>query len=323
MISLTSRQRDILRILLTSSVSLGAADIARQMNLSPRQVNYSLKGMEYWLSQKNVTLHLRPGVGVELECSPEQAKILSHEIASKSSLQLILSSGQRQQLLALMLLTQDEPLILLNLQQWAEVSRATILKDLEEIEVWVASWALELIRKPNFGIVVEGSEFNHQQALASRMWGEIPFSDPIAEMTHADGLIFYLESDAGLLPIVAQAKQILSAWNNQGVVGQVANAEEQLGGRFTDDAVLHLSLVLAIQAQRVTTSHHLVIEPDTIDWLKNLPVWQVARLISQRLASPSMIGSPGILPGSACNCWQPRGAKSGPEIWIGINPTFF
>ncbi len=163
-----------------------------------------------------------------------------------------------------MLLTRDEPLILLNLQQWAEVSRATILKDLDEIEVWVAGWDLELIRKPNFGIVVEGSEFNRQQALASLAWGEIPFSDPIAEMTHADGLIFYLESDAGLLLIVAQAKQILSAWNTQRVVGQVANAEEQLGGRFTDDAVLHLSLVLAIQAQRVTTGHHLAIDAETI-----------------------------------------------------------
>jgi len=314
MVSLTTRQRDILQILLASSVPLGTADIARQMNLSPRQVNYSLKGMQYWLSQKDIRLHQRPGVGVELECSPEQSKILASEIASKSSLQLILSSGQRQQLLALMLLTQDEPLILLNLQQWAEVSRATILKDLDEIEAWLASWELALIRKPNFGIVVEGKEFCRQQAMAALVWGEIPFSDPIAEMTHTEGLVFDLESDAGLLPIVAQAEQTLSAWNTQRVVGQVANAEEQLGGRFTDDAVLHISLVLAILAQRVTTGHHLEIKQKTIDWLKSLPVWQVARLISMRLVwSPSDDWQDSDIAGIAMHLL----AAERSEIWPG------
>ena len=40
-------------------------------------------------------------------------------------------------------------------------------------------------------------------------------------------------------------------------ISLVAKAEEQLGGRFTDDAVLHLALVFAIMSNRVQSGNHL------------------------------------------------------------------
>lgn len=284
MASLTTRQRDILRILLSTSTPLGAAEIASQMSLSPRQVTYSLVGVRSWLAQQNVALKVTPGVGVELDCSREQSSLLQREITSRSGLQLILTAGQRQQLLALFLLTYNhEPILLQRLQQLAQISRATILKDLDEIDAWLATWGITLVRKPNFGIVVEADELRIQQALAALIWAEVPFSDPIVEMSHADGLAFALKADVDLLAIVAEANQILNQWNIQRVVGQVAYAEEQLGGRFTDDAVLHLSLALAILTQRVQSGRHLAVDESTLAWLKTLPVWQVARMISKRL----------------------------------------
>jgi mannitol operon transcriptional antiterminator len=283
MTALTTRQRDILRILLDTDTPLGTAEIASQMNISARQVNYSLKGVKTWLAQQKIQLKVIPGVGVELVCSPEQTQRLQSEFGSNSNLQLILSAGQRQQLIALILLSSDEPLILSQLQQLARISRATILKDLDEVENWLDSWHMVLVRKPNFGIVVEAGELIRQQALAALMWGDIPFSEPLTEMSHTMGLHFLLESDAGLLPIVDYANDILHSWNTQRVIGQVAYAEEQLGGRFTDDAVLHLTLVFAILTARVQSAHHIAVEEETLNWLQTLPVWPVARMISKRL----------------------------------------
>ncbi len=155
MAALTTRQRDILRILLETSDPLGTAEIATLMNLSPRQVNYSLKGIKNWLAQQKIPLKVTPGVGVMLEASRQQTYQLEHEFGAKSGIQLILSAGQRQQLLTLLLLTAGEPLILVQLQQLAQVSRATTLKDLDEIEAWLVGWGMAVLRKPNFGIQVE------------------------------------------------------------------------------------------------------------------------------------------------------------------------
>ncbi len=315
MVSLTTRQRDILRILLNSSSPLGAADIASQMSLSPRQVTYSLVGVKGWLAQQNISLKATPGVGVELECSPEQSHALQHEISSRSSMQLILSAGQRQQLLSLLLLAHNNgPLHLQQLQQLAQLSRATILKDLDEIEVWLAAWGITLVRKPNFGVVVDAGENKLQQILAALIWAETPFSDPIAEMSYAQGLTFTLAADIDLLPIVAEASKILNKWNTQRVVGQVAYAEEQLGGRFTDDAVLHLSLALAILAYRVQSGRHLEVDESSLAWLKTLPVWMVAKTISKRLGwHPGGKWQPGDIAGIAMQILAaPRS-----EIWPG------
>lgn len=283
MAALTTRQRDILRILLEARAPLGAAEIASQVSLSPRQVNYSLKGIKGWLAQQKIALRVTPGVGVELDCLPEQSAAIQQEIFSKSSLQLILSAGQRQQLLALILLTSDEPVVLLYLEQLALVSRATLLKDLDSIEAWLAGWGISLVRRPNYGILATSSELDRQKALAALAWGETPFEDPLSTMTHTEGLTFALEADAHLLPIVAHANQILAQWNTHRVVSLVTYAEERLGGRFTDDAVLHLSLTLAILTARVQSGRHLEVEPETLAWLKSLPAWEAARTISKRL----------------------------------------
>jgi mannitol operon transcriptional antiterminator len=275
--------------LLETSTPLGAAEIATQMSISPRQVTYSLNGIKSWLAQKNVLLKITPGVGIELERTSAQTSDLQREIASKSGLQLILTPGQRQQQIALLLLSRsDDPILLQRLQHLTQVSRATILKDLDEIEIWLAEWHINLVRKPNFGVMVTAHELTLQQAMAALLWAETPFSDALVEMTYADGLVFSLKADAALLPIVEHTNQTLERLNTQVVLGQVAYAEEQLGGRFTDDAVLHLSLALAILADRVHSGRHLEVDDDGIDsatlaWLKTLPVWRVARTIAKRL----------------------------------------
>jgi len=96
MTALTTRQRDILRILLDTDTPLGTAEIASRMNISARQVNYSLKGVKTWLAQQRIQLKVVPGVGVELVCSPEQTHRLQAEFGSNSNLQLTLSVGHRR-----------------------------------------------------------------------------------------------------------------------------------------------------------------------------------------------------------------------------------
>lgn len=283
MYTLNTRQRDLLQILLDAKTPMGAAEIAAQMQITPRQVSYGLTGLKQWLANRAVTLHVTPGVGVTLDCTPDQFDTLTGELAAETHIQLVLTAEQRRQLLALILLVNDEPFILYQLQQLFQVSRTTVLKDLDGIDAWLSTQNLILEKRPNYGIWINGREQARRQALVAWLWRQTTHSRPLTKMSHTHGLVFKLRDDADLLPIVQKAHQVVRRWDTKRAFGQVAYAEAQLDGRFTDDAVLHLAVILAIQTERVKHTHHLQVDHNTLTWLQSLSVWPVAAKIARRL----------------------------------------
>ena len=285
MITFTTRQREILKILLDVKRPIGSAELANLLHITPRQVNYSMKGVRIWLKQYGQDLNVLPGVGFTVDLTADQTHALFHKINIHSDVQIILSVSQRQQLLALFLLTRTEPVILAQLEQISNVSRMTILKDLDEVDNWLRTQKVTLIRKPHFGIQVSGVEHNCQQALAELLWGETPLSsDPVTEITHSDGLKFNLQGDAHLLPLVGTINRYLSSLPMRRAISLVAKAEEQLGGRFTDDAVLHLALIFAILANQVQNGNHLDVEGKILTSLQSTKIWPIASYVAGRLA---------------------------------------
>ena len=288
MITFTTRQREILKIILDIKRPIGSVELARLLRITPRQVNYSIKGVKVWLKQHGQDLNVLPGVGFSVNLTADQIQTLVQKINVHSNVQIILSVSQRQQLLALFLLTRAEPVILAQLEQISNVSRMTILKDLDEIENWLVGQTIRMVRKPHFGIQVSGAEHDCQQALAKLLWGEAPFStDPVTRITHSEGLNFNLQDDARLLLLVGTIGKYLSSLHLRRTIALVAKAEEQLGGRFTDDAVLHLALVLAILSKRIQSGNHLSIDDALIRSLQPAKMWPVASYIASRLGRES------------------------------------
>lgn len=280
MAALTTRQRDILRLLLDANRPLATAELAEKMHLTPRQVSYGLKGLEQWLARQEATLEVTPGVGVTLN---QRSDKLLHAFGAEQQLQLVLNPEQRQQLLALLLLDSGEPFILHQLEQLLAVSRTTVLADLNTLEPWVETHGLQLERRPNYGIEVQGNEQRRRQALGAWAWGVTPFGPALAPVTHSSGITFELATDKGLLPIVAQAAAIIERWRVPRLFSLVAYVEAQLGGRFSDDAVLYLALIFAIQAARVDAGHTLDQPYPEMEWLESHAVWAVAQELATRV----------------------------------------
>jgi mannitol operon transcriptional antiterminator len=241
-----------------------------------------------WLKQHNEDLYIHPGTGFSLTITRRQALDLQQEINFHSSTQIVLSISQRQQLLALFLLVKPGPFILSQLEEILQVSRMTVFKDLDEIEGWFSQGGIKLTRKPHFGVQAECTESARRQAMAKVIWGETPFSkDPIAEVTHADGLLFDLKGHVHLLPILEYANTFLSQINMRRTIGLVTKAEEELGGRFSDDAVLNLALIFAIMANRVQGGHHLEVDAKLVRELEDMHIWPVASFVGHRLGRES------------------------------------
>jgi mannitol operon transcriptional antiterminator len=282
MVSLTIQQKELLCQLLKANKPLAIAQLAQQANLSSRQVNYRLRPVKTWLAQHDAVLTATPGLGLEVKCSPTQRQHLLQELNASPDFQLVLTAGQRQQLFALHLLAASEPLILNWLQYNAAVSRTTVFKDLDPIEPWARSFGLTLIRKPNYGFEFHGAELARRQLLTALLWGDVPFEDPLMTMKHGTGLAFAL-ADNPSLPIIQLTNKLLRRWDTQAAFGWVAHAEAQLGGRFTDDAVLHLALGLAVQAGRAGHGYYLEADAGNLAWLQAQKVWAIAADLSGRI----------------------------------------
>ncbi len=283
MTALTTRQRDLLTELIRAEGPKGTEYLAAHLDLTSRQVNYAIKGIKKWLLIRDTQLEIKPGIGVRLICSKEQKEILRRDLASIDHLHLILTADERQQLLALVLLVAEEPKYLLELEHLAQVSRTTVIKDLDDIEAWFSGQGLIITRRPNYGIEVLGPENLRQKLITMLMWGETPFGKALMKIDHTKGLIFSLEQDADLHPLVMKCVEIIKNWNLVRMFSQIAFAEGQLGGRFTDDAFLHFALVFAIQRDRISKGHHLQVSEEQINSLKSIPVWEVAKLLSKQI----------------------------------------
>lgn len=284
MTTLTTRQRDLLRLLLESNRPLGAADMAYELQLTPRQVNYGLKGLRTWLARRDVLLNSTPGVGAELICSAEKCQALVRELEKGKSFQLVLSIEQRQQLISLTLLVADEPIILYQLQHGAQLSRTTVLKDLDVIAEWLKEFGLVLDKRPNYGIEVTGSEQLKREAIAALLWGQTTLGKPITKIDYANGLTFDMGADAELLPIVKGAGNAIQKLDLERAFYYVTYAETQLGGRFSDDSVLYLVLVLAVQAERIHSGYIVKkIDAEVLSWLQTLNIWPIAAYIARNL----------------------------------------
>lgn len=267
---------------------MGAVELGERVGLSARQIHYNLRAVESWLAHRKSGLQKQPGIGITISGPPTQKHALLKEFRSLHTFQLILTAGQRQQLLAIDLLLAREPHILYQWQRDTDVSRTTILKDLEQLDPWFVTFGLLPERRPNYGCWLEGSEWQQRQALAALLWGDVPFDDPLLSITHSHKIVFVLADDAALLPIVERANAFIRACDTQNALEQVVQAEMALDGRFTDEALLQIALALAIQAQRFSAGRIVEVETSQIAWLQAQPIWEVAMQVGKGLAGSPM-----------------------------------
>ncbi len=108
--------------------------------------------------------------------------------------------------------------------------------------------------------------------------------EPLIHLSHGEGLKFGLAEDRRLLPLVGQAYTLTRRWDIRKSATLVAEAEAQLGGRFSDDAVLYLALMFAIQAERVQAGSVVDVASTYLTWLQPLQVWPIATRIAKKLS---------------------------------------
>jgi mannitol operon transcriptional antiterminator len=283
MMSLTTAQRDLLQQLLAAEAPVSAATLGLRLRLTPRQVQYGLREVKAWLDEHQATLRHSPGLGAQVVCTSAQRQRLQAELAAQARFQLILTPGQRQQLLALQLLAAGAPFILSQLQDAFAVARATVLKDLDAVGPWLGRFQLAIGRRQHRGFWVDGAELARRQALAALLWGDVPFEHPLMAVDEGPEIAFGLAQDAALLPAVAQVNALLDGWDLVAAQRLVIQAEAELHAHFSAVAVRLLTLEIAIQIQRVAMGQPIALDAAGLAWAREQPTWGIAAGLAARL----------------------------------------
>ena len=289
MMQLTTRQRDILKVLLSSGDPIRTSDLASEINLTTRQVNYSMRGLRSWLKKNDAFLQTTPGVGVKVDCQAQQKEALIEKLTLNENLQLVLSPEQRQQLICFLLLINPEPVILTQICLNLRISRSTVISDLDQVESWLEMWGIDLERKQNYGIWITNPEKDKQQVLLSLIWGDSPFKPSIFQVSFQIGLVFLLEKDIDSTPVIKEINNFLNLSNMKKIFNKVVFVEDFLGGRFADEAVLYLALVFSVLIDRIKMGIHIQIPEQEITLLKKMQEWKAAERLAKNLVRNSPV----------------------------------
>lgn len=155
---LTSRSVQLLSKLLQSAHPLTVDSLSMQFQVNPKSIRNDLKDLEYWLKSKNVGLIKKPRVGIWLEADPTAKEELSTYIHSLKEREYYIEPKKRQKIILLELLRRKEPLIVKELEILFHLSESTILRDFIDLDKRLKHSSLQIIRKPNYGVLLEGDE---------------------------------------------------------------------------------------------------------------------------------------------------------------------
>lgn len=146
-----------------------AQELAKKIEVSEKTIRIRVKELNDILKYKGALIEAKPKLGYKLEIL-EENKFLSFCNSQQDDKEIIpTTSAERVPYILAFLLNRDEYIKLEDLCEFLYVSRNTLTADLKKVEYILNIYHLTLKRKPNYGILVEGKEFDKRICIANSL----------------------------------------------------------------------------------------------------------------------------------------------------------
>lgn len=162
---ISARERQILEILITANDEITVKDLANQIGVSGRTIHRDLKNVEDVLTEYDLSLQKKSGVGVVI--TGEKTKIRELELYLFNLFHTEYTPDERQTIILCELLESNEPVKLIGLANDLNVTIATVSSDLTKIEEKLQTFGLSIVRKRGYGVEIEGEEGAIRRAMRS------------------------------------------------------------------------------------------------------------------------------------------------------------
>jgi len=298
----TPRMQQILLIMLNEDKVISVKNLAERMNLSKRTVQRELEYLGRALKEYHVEFCSKTGTGVWLEGAREDRDRLLRHLSEKDTLDAS-DRPERRKRLILEILKDKTLKKLYYYSELFGVSEATISADLEAAEEWFEPFNLKIIRKPGYGISIEGREKDFRLALRA-------FIDENID-THFIRDI-YEEKDQALFELVGSKndKNIYKILNNNlllRVIACIQRIKDRRLLNLTEHSYVGLVLHVTIAVNRILKKEILEENQAMLESLRGNDDFCLAGRIVEELCKEFEIEIPEIE--TAYICLHIKGAK--------------
>lgn len=306
----------ILSILLMQQDPIIIKTLAKELDVSNRTISNDLKKLQQWLNQEGIKLTKKPGVGVWLEINDLAKQKLEQYLLENSENPECLSPIQRQRYILKRLLQVDIKYTVKELADELYVSRATVYKDLKQIEEWLSKYQLTLNKKDNHELEIEGAEKNWRKLTANLLTlfkDDQELKEVLEEVTPSNRIDFntyYTLKEIFSNIALEQLDEIL-----ENILEKV---ESELNFLFTDEAFTGLVIHIAISIERLKENKDIEMEDEQLHKLQKKDEFEIAQFIADELNKKLGIKIPKAEIGYIC--LHILGAKSQQNINT-TNPT--
>ena len=160
----TPRIQQILKILLSSGKPVSKQEIADELGVSKRTVQREFEYLELCIRKYHLGLENHKGKGVEIRGNEEDIDRLKENLGGETYPDAADRDGRRRRLL-FELLRDRTPRKLFYYSQLLGVSEATAGSDMDALCPWLEESHLGIVRRPGYGVILEGDERDYRDAM--------------------------------------------------------------------------------------------------------------------------------------------------------------
>ncbi len=243
----TPRIRDILLLLMQEKEPLTKQEIAARIGVSKRTVQREFEYIEQAISEYGLFLVQKKGSGITISGSEENKDQVLKELAGVRVVGPDDKEERRKKIL-FVLLKDRTPKKLFYFGNMLGVSEVTAASDLDAIKPWLDRYDLKLVKKPGYGVTIDGEEEDFRRAMrrfiadngAAKLFqsnedveGEA-VSEAILTSIHKQSIYSLLKQDT-----VDRVQQVLKAM------------EEPALSSLADNSYMGLIIHIAIAVERI------------------------------------------------------------------------
>lgn len=282
---LNERCIEILQYLRKSESFVKIDELAEKYKLTSRAIRYDLDKIELFLLNNGFKyLEKRHHSGVMLIKEDGLEEFIDYFTTASTPYKYTFSKDERFKFIITTLLQSNEPINISYFQDKLSSAKNTILKELDNIQDWLDSKDLTLIRKQKVGVWIEGSEETKRQAIM----------EIISESVSTEELINYINKRTVNSKLNnLQFDNLFSDIDINFLNNLVQLAEEELGNRFSDEAYGGLITHLAIMIKRIQLNKRISISEPDIQNFNELVEYKAAKNIIEKIESRCSINIPG------------------------------
>lgn len=269
------RKKQLLTLLLQEENYISTETAGKQLHCSEKTVRNDLKAIHEWLQihDPTVSIHRKPGLGVLLKAHPKEKERLKKwlgKIASETD-------PQWQMQVVRLLLRSDEFITLRQLCNTFYMSRKRMRKILNQVERWAQGFDLTLLRKPHFGIKIEGNEKEKRLALSKTFAPSFNGEQPSSDIAKNVRFEFNGIADPHQLTLIES---------------KIRQLQQTFGFHFTDQSISNMLIHIAIAIQRIKLGNEIYMPLQELKYLQNQWEYQPASALATELEKTFAIHIP-------------------------------